>query len=289
MTTKYQGVSTRSENPNDYFYVSTGAKNNFYTLRHCFIEAVYARTDRGNVETGSRERDYHLQNLSIDKAQALAEAQRLTGKVFSAEFDVLPIGAKHAVDWSLFQGGKYIGQSIHEVRETDPQYLIWIAENQRVGSPTYGKTVELIQSLMAKELGQRKAEKDAKAAQDAADRATRIAKYAVLVPDLVDQAASAWPHPSWQSLGKAADSFIEAWIVGYDRNGQELRVRRDVRDGTWLGDGFVWSVAAGLMNGELPHGRGLDIMLDIIASRAGRRNSKAYVQRMDEVRDILEA
>lgn len=43
--------------------------------------------------------------------------------------------------------------------------------------------------------------------------------------------------------------------------------------------GFCDSVACDLRNGNIPHGRGFDIMLDILAKRAGRANSKAFTDR----------
>lgn len=51
--------------------------------------------------------------------------------------------------------------------------------------------------------------------------------------------------------------------------------------------GFCDSVAEGLRNGELPSGKGYWITLDILAKKAGRRNSKAYVAREKEVEKIL--
>lgn len=51
--------------------------------------------------------------------------------------------------------------------------------------------------------------------------------------------------------------------------------------------GFRDSVADGLRKGELPKGRGLDIMVDILAKNAGRRNSKAYEAEVTRIDDII--
>jgi hypothetical protein len=51
--------------------------------------------------------------------------------------------------------------------------------------------------------------------------------------------------------------------------------------------GFCDSVAASLRNGDLPKGRGLDIMLDILAKQAGRRGSKAYEEEMTKLEDDI--
>ena len=40
--------------------------------------------------------------------------------------------------------------------------------------------------------------------------------------------------------------------------------------------GFAFGVAEGLRHGKLPKGRGMDIMLDILAKDAGRKGSKSY-------------
>lgn len=53
--------------------------------------------------------------------------------------------------------------------------------------------------------------------------------------------------------------------------------------------GFCDSVGEGLRNGELPRGRGINIMIDILAKRAGRRNSKAYNAEYDRVSAIVDA
>lgn len=54
-------------------------------------------------------------------------------------------------------------------------------------------------------------------------------------------------------------------------------------------DGKVYNteVAEGLRNGKLPSGKGYWITLDILAKKAGRKNSKAYAARANEVEKIL--
>ena len=284
-TLKYPGAKTRRQDPNDYFFISTGAKNNFYTLRHCFTEATYTKGERGTVDTGSREREYHLQNLSTDKETAIKQAEALTGLKLSAEFDVMPIGEKRPVDWSIFQGGKYVGQSIHEVRESDPNYLIWIAENQSPKSGTYGGTVELIQSLMAHELKGRADVKQEVAANAAAKRAAVAEKYKPLVRDLIGGIPGEMgEYSTWRKVEDdervtvyASDAFTDSTLV-HDKKTGEWR--------TPFGK-FVLSVAAGLLNGEAPRGRGLDIMLDIMSKAYGRRNSAGYNKRMEELNSIF--
>jgi len=51
--------------------------------------------------------------------------------------------------------------------------------------------------------------------------------------------------------------------------------------------GFCVSVAMDLRAGKLPKGRGLDILLDILAKASGRRNSKAYEAEYERVSGII--
>lgn len=81
---------------NDRYYVSTGPKNGYYTLRHSWSEATYANTEHGPVGTGVRDYDYHVRNLSTDRAEAIAKAKEITGKDLSAEFDLEDIRRQKA-------------------------------------------------------------------------------------------------------------------------------------------------------------------------------------------------
>ena len=77
------------------YYISTGSKTNFYTLRYSFDEATSRSVGDGlPPEIGVVTRDYHVRNLSIDRAEAVAKAREITGKDLDADFDVLPIGER---------------------------------------------------------------------------------------------------------------------------------------------------------------------------------------------------
>lgn len=58
----------------------------------------------------------------------------------------------------------------------------------------------------------------------------------------------------------------------------------ELEDGKY---GFCDSVAKDLRNARVPTGRGLTIMLDILAKKAGRVNSKAYAERLEAVTAII--
>ena len=169
------------------YYISTGALNCFYTLRQTWTEPTsYSPGDGLPAEIGSVTRDYHVRNLSTDRAEAITKAREITGKDLSAEFDVVPIGERRAIDWSVLQSGKYAGRSIHEVAETDRGYLIWLSENM-AGTSAYGESVALAAAFLGRELAERAAARDKKAARKARNksRAARVlARAAAMMKDL---------------------------------------------------------------------------------------------------------
>ena len=218
---------------NTRYYISTGAKSNYYTLRYSFDECL--------GEDGTITRDYHIRNLSTDKDEAIAKAREL-GYDLSADFDVLPIGSRRDIDWSIIQGGKYAGQSIHEVRDIDANYLVWLCENCAT-STNYAKTVELAKALVASELAARQCDRDALEVE----RKSRIALFAPIA-DIYDRE---YPkhiqtgHHQWKYIGDGRNSFVD-------------------------------SVVADLRQGKQITAHAAEIIIEKVAKLSGRRNSKAY-------------
>lgn len=170
---------------NGNHYISTGDKNCFYTLRYRFSDTGAVRHEDGTVETYEIVRDFHIRNLSIDKAEAIAKAKEITGKDLSADFEVGQISRVDQIDWSIFQGGKYTGRSIHEVAETDRDYLIYICENCAT-SRNYAKTVELAKALIQHELDQRAGDRQQAHAEAEARKEqikAKLGKYADILHD----------------------------------------------------------------------------------------------------------
>lgn len=167
------------------YYISTGEKNCFYTLRYRFSEPTWIQGPHGATAGPAKERDYHICNLSIDRDEAIRKAKERTGKDLTADFDLSKIDRRKNVDWSIFQFGHHIGESIHEVKLTDPDYLIWVAENMRSDGRN-GETVELITSLMSHELGERKDARDEAAQKAEALRAHRISALSEVIRRMPD-------------------------------------------------------------------------------------------------------
>jgi hypothetical protein len=223
---------------NARYYISTGAKSNYYTLRHSFEEHG---TD-GEIVT----RDYHVRNLSIDKDEAINKTVALLeadlGVELSIDFDVLPIGTRRDIDWSILQGGKYAGQSIHEVRLVDTNYLVWLCENCAT-STKYAKTVELTKALVASELAARQDDRDVLESE----REARIVAFAPIA-DLFDREYPVHVqtgYHKYEYTGDARNSFVDAIVT-------ELRY------------------------GNLIGYRAAEILIEKLAKLHGRRNSKAY-------------
>jgi len=158
---------------NSTYYISTGDLNGFYTLRHRFVEA-YQIVEGDQVSIGYRDRDFYVRNLSTDREQAIAKAKEHCGRLLDVDFDLDEIRKRPAqeIDWSIFQAGKHDGKSIHQVRDEDPGYLIWLCETACIPNK-YVQTAELAKALVAHELESRAGERAAKAAA-VASRAQEI-------------------------------------------------------------------------------------------------------------------
>lgn len=157
---------------NTRYYISTGALNNYYTLR--FEEVVaYSYWSGSEQVVGHRTSDRHVCNLSTDRETAIAKAREITGQTLEVTESVDPITRGEERDWSRFHGGKYAGESVEAVFAKDPGYLVWICETK--GLPeVYRRTVEIARPLVADILASREAERAAaKAEAEAKATSTR--------------------------------------------------------------------------------------------------------------------
>jgi hypothetical protein len=229
---------------NARYYISTGAKSHYYTLRYTYDE---------HVTDGIVTRDYHVRNLSIDKDEAINKTIALLeaelGSELTIDFDVLPIGTRREIDWSIIQGGKYAGQSIHEVRLVDTNYLVWLCENCAT-SAKYAKTVELTKALVASELAVRQDERDALEVE----REARITAFAPI-----------------------ADLFDREYPVHAQTGYHQYEYTGDARNS------FVDAIVADLRYGNLISYRAAEILIEKVAKLHGRRNSKAYNKAYDAI------
>lgn len=116
--------------PTTYYYISTGDKSGFYTLRVVTFEYSEERY---------MNREQYVQNLSTDWNEAVKKAVKMTGgrvKGTDRPFPLTPFGRDQAA-WqtsldmytriSVMPAGKHIGKTIEEVIAEDEQYVNWLA------------------------------------------------------------------------------------------------------------------------------------------------------------------
>jgi hypothetical protein len=238
-----------------HFAISTGDKSGFYTLRAFGNKKVYTKTEFG-VEESSEPASVYLKNLSTEKEKALKSARRFLSSRFPAESVVF----RGVVNFDL--------DEIHRISREESERRA-AAEAARIASTDFsvfqggkhaGKTVTEVaaedKSYLIWFAGQ-----SFKADSDSA-RTQQFAK-ALLAPEqeVAAKAVSSRLEALKQEIG--ADT-LEAWYEGQ-------------------GGAFLRSIANDLKQGTLPRGRGLSIVLEILAKWAGRSGSKAFNARLAEL------
>jgi hypothetical protein len=236
-----------------HFGISTGDKAGFYTLRAFGVRTRYTQTEFG-TESESDDTSVYIRNLSTDKEQALEAAKAYLSKHYpSAPFrgvitfdldDIHRISREQAeanriaeaariasTDFSIFQGGKYAGQSVNDVLAEDKGYCEWFSGNVWYKESDNARTATIINAILAPE----------REARLHASEATCTALKAEI----------------------GADVF-QSWCDGRCGN-------------------FCYNIASQMNAGKAPTGRGLAIVLEILAKWAGRTNSKAYKTRLAEL------
>jgi len=235
---------------NDNYYVSSGAKNGYYTLRHEYDESVFYNAGNGNHGRNLVHRDHYVMKLTRNPETAIAKAKAYLAEngvtaELSVGFELFDINKSS--DWTVFRGGKYEGKSVDWVVENDLDYALWAAEN--MSGKTYDKTVAILKEHPVV------AEKIAKTIADN------------------------------KSKEEEAAAYLEAHKVVEEKSKEMLRPFAEImEDGRY---GFRDSVAQDFKCGCLPSGRGRSIALEILAKEAGRKNSKAYDAEYERVNAVF--
>lgn len=177
------------------YFISSGLGNKMYTLRVKFTERIYL----GTIGTRMVQRNQHVCTLSSDKDKAIAKAQERVGGEFEIGFEVFERAKNEKSDLpeipaNAIRFGKYFGKTVEEVKEEDPNYLMWVAEN--FTSRKHKAIIEYIQKVM-KPAFEERAEKaqveavlDAEVANERAEVLKEIGEELVKLP---------WNFP--QSIG----------------------------------------------------------------------------------------
>lgn len=154
------------------YYVSSGAQNGFYTLRHQFDDIVYRQGERHIVQ-----RDWFVRNLATDRDRAVARAEELGYTVDRPEFDLDEIARREhdeVVEASrCFRGGKYEGEDAVATFAADPEYIVWFVRNRARNE----RDQYTVRHLLAVEAIREAVEAEI-AAEEAADRAEEAARAA---------------------------------------------------------------------------------------------------------------
>lgn len=208
------------------YYISVGEREYFYTLRYVFEEVVYFRSG-DQIDSKIVPRDYHVQNLAQDKGQAIDRAFQLTGQRLSISY-AKPQGERHAAaDPSLILfGKKHFGKSIHQVREEDPEYLVWAAES--LHSSSHQSTLELIRALMAHELSERQAVREARQAEEEAEK-TRVAGLVEELADRLEDGKGGFRDSVAKELAEGALPSDKALRIVVDILAKEYAGRRGTK------------------------------------------------------------
>lgn len=236
-----------------HFAISTGDKAGFYTLRAYGVRSRHIRTEHG-VESECDDASIYIRNLSTDKAQALDAAREYLTK----NYPTTPF--RGVVNFDL--------DEIHRISREESERRA-AAEAARIASTDFsvfqggkhaGKTVAEVAAEDKSYLNWF-ADQSFKDDSDSA-RTQQFAK-ALLAPE---RAVAA----------KAANSRLE--VLKAEIGAASLKNWHEGECGA-----FLRSIANDLTQGTLPRGRGLDIVLEIIAKWSGRAGSKAYNARLAEL------
>lgn len=247
---------------NNHYYIASGAGDVYYTLRYAFYETTYR---------GVEERDYHIKNLSLDREEAVAKAKAYAEKtqtpIIIDEFTTTQKRRNPSdIDWSIFQAGKHVGQSIHEVAETDKDYLVWLCSQE--GLPAkYVKTAELAKALVQHELEAVAAEK--------AQKAEKAAEHLAKAKPVIDL---------FQDLEVTVTHEKASWGYGYIKL-ETPRIRP-----SWGAEKLIEAIKAG----RTPHHT---IVESAIADRLkveghsnrGKANKERLLQRQNELFTLIES
>ena len=236
-----------------HFAISTGDKSGFYTLRAYGTRIRHIQTEHG-VESECDDASVYIKNLSTDKAQALESAREYLAKNYP--------GARFSgvVNFDL--------DDIHRISREESERRA-AAEAARIASTDFsvfqggkhaGKTVAEVAAEDKSYLSWF-ANQPFKADSDAAR--TQVFAKALLAPER-EAAAKAASSRLETLKGEIGADTLEAWYEGQ-------------------GGAFLRDIADDLKRGVMLRGRGLDIVLEILAKWAGRRGSKAYYARLEEL------
>lgn len=236
-----------------HFGISTGEKNGFYTLRAYGTKKSYTKTEHGTCES-CEDSSVYVRNLSTDKEQAIEAARAHISKHYPSD------RLEERINFDLDE----IARITREESERRAA-----AEAARVAAADFnvfqygkhaGKTVEAVYAEDKSYLewfSNQSYRPDTDAAR------TQVFAKAILAPERA-VAAEAKQGKLLALKQEIGEPELKAWYDGE-------------------GGAFLRSIANDLKQGVVPRGRGLAIVLEILAKWAGRTGSKAFKARLAEL------
>ena len=236
-----------------HFAISTGDKAGFYTLRAFGTRTLFIQTDHG-TRSECDDTSVYIKNLSTNKAQALNAAREYLTK----NYPTTPF--RGVVNFDL--------DEIHRISREESERRA-AAEAARIA----GTDFSVFQG--GKYAGKTVAEV---AAENKSYLNWFVGEYFDSKSDFArtQQFAKALLAPEQEAASKAASSRLEA--LKQEIGADAIEVWNEGQSGAFRG-----GIASDLKQGKLPRGRGLTIVLEILASREGRAGSNAYNARLAEL------
>ena len=236
-----------------HFGISTGEKSGYYTLRAYGVRRSFSRDENGSVEQSSDDTSVYVKNLSTDKAQAIEAARAYVAEHYPTD------RLNEQVNFDLDEIERISREQADARRAAEAARVAATDFNVFQTGKHAGKTVEAVyaedKSYLEWFSGQ-----SYRAETDAAR--TQVFAKALLAPE---QAAAQVSRTSKIDALKAEIGVsYNAWYEGE-------------------AGPFLRSIANDLKHGVLPRGRGLSIVLEILAKWAGRTGSKAFKARLAEL------
>lgn len=243
----------------NYCYISIGEFSIYYTLREKRMEVVYTeRDDYGNYHSEYDWVDYYLFNLSTDKTDAIQKAKQYCKKNnidLYGTSDNLVVTGKIG-DAKTKRENKYgvSGGFVEKKKSDEP--IVWKINK---------RTPEEIE----------------------ADRIKREKEQAEF--DLKNkERLSFYKKPIWKEIKRHL--FLMSLDKAYFDYGLSTKIfprgNRYILE-TYC-EGFVFEMYKNIKNKIIISGRALDIVVDIYCKQFGRKNSKAYNKKYDEIFEIIE-
>jgi len=232
-----------------HFAISTGDKAGFYTLRAYGTRTRYTQTEFG-LESESDDASVYTRNLSTDKEQALDAAKTYLSKHYpSARFSGV-------VNFSL--------DDIHRISREQAEARR-AAEAERIASTDFslfqgGKYAgRSVNDVIAEDKNYCEWFSNNVWYKDSDNARTAAIINAILAPEREARLHASEATCTALKAEIGADVF-QSWLDGRCGN-------------------FCYNIATQINAGSAPTGRGLAIVLEILAKWAGRANSKAYKAR----------